>query len=242
MKIVSNSVLNYLRQQSFQPDAFSIFLNPFFLIRLSLFRKIKSLSENITGKTLDFGCGRKPYRNIFRVSDYIGVDIEYSGHDHSNSLVDVFYDGSTIPFENDHFDSVVCFEVIEHIFNPDEMLTEISRVLKKDGIGLFSVPFCWNEHEIPFDYARYSSFGIRHLLEKNGFEILELHKTGSYLLVIVQLIILFVFQSFERFGRIGLVFGLIFYVPLNILGLFLGLFQTRDSTLYFNTVILVRKK
>ena len=35
-----------------------------------------------------------------------------------------------------------------------------------NGKCLFIVPFVWDEHEAPYDFARYSSFGLIHLLKK----------------------------------------------------------------------------
>ena len=34
-----------------------------------------------------------------------------------------------------------------------------------------TIPFVWDEHEQPYDFARYSSFGIKSLLEKHGFHV-----------------------------------------------------------------------
>jgi len=137
---------------------------------------------------LDFGCGAKPYKQLFTsATAYIGLDIEVSGHDHANEQVDVYYDGKIVPFENGSFDSVFATEVFEHVFNIDEVLPEIHRVLKKGGLLLITCPFVIPEHEKPYDYARYTSFGIRHLLEKHGFGIKRQIKTGNYLETVAQL-------------------------------------------------------
>lgn len=53
---------------------------------------------------MDVGCGSKPYRELFDVDEYIGIDIEVSGHNHSSSNIDKFYDGKVIPFENNALD------------------------------------------------------------------------------------------------------------------------------------------
>ena len=58
----------------------------------------------------------------------------------------------------------MCNQVLEHVFNPDDFVREIARVLKPGGALLLTVPFVWNEHEQPYDYARYSSFGLRAFL------------------------------------------------------------------------------
>ena len=106
------------------------------------------------------GCGSKPYENLFVHADkYIGCDVEVSGHNHSDSKIDYFFDGKKLPFSDGTFDAVVSFEVFEHVFNLPEILTEINRVTKEKGTLLISIPFAYGEHEIPYDFARYTSFG-----------------------------------------------------------------------------------
>ena len=48
-----------------------------------------------------------------------------------NSKVDFFYDGKQFPFDSSEFDWVFSSEVFEHMFNIDEQLEEINRVLKQ---------------------------------------------------------------------------------------------------------------
>ena len=93
-----------------------------------------------------------------------------------------------LPFEDQYFDCVVCFEVLEHVFNLDELLSEIYRVLKPNGMILVSIPFVWEEHEIPYDFARYTSYGLSSIFSDKGFEILNFSKTSSYVLAICQAI------------------------------------------------------
>src|SRR5437764_602685 len=147
-------------------------VNPFYFARKGLFDAVGKLAPNVRGKVLDVGCGSKPYRELFTVDSYIGLDTARSGHDHSHSQVDVEYDGEVFPFADAEFDSVVCFQVLEHVFHPEQFLGEIRRVLRPGGKLLLTVPFVWDEHEQPYDFARYSSFGLRHLLEAGSFELL----------------------------------------------------------------------
>ncbi|MBK6634942.1 MAG: class I SAM-dependent methyltransferase [Chitinophagaceae bacterium] len=177
---------------------FHVFTHPFFLIRHEINNKIEVLAETISGKVLDFGCGAKPYAKYFiHAKEYIGLDIEKSGHSHEDEKIDVFYDGKKIPFDNDHFDAVFSSEVFEHIFNLEEILPEINRVLKPGGKLLFTCPFAWPEHEIPYDFARYSSFGIKAVVERQGFTVIEQYKTGHFFEVIMQYLI-FIFLLFTQ--------------------------------------------
>ena len=168
-----NKIKTFLLQQLFKPSLIGFFINPFFLGRSAMYINVKKLSKHISGKTLDVGCGSKPYIKLFNnVSEYTGMDIEQSGHKHQYSSIDVFYDGKTFPFENDSFDSLVFFEVLEHVFNPEIFFNEIKKVVKPGGNCLVTIPFIWGEHEQPFDFARYSSFGLNHLFKTNGFEMI----------------------------------------------------------------------
>ncbi len=236
-----NQFVQYLQQQSFQPGFFSLFINPFFFIRQSLYKGIKQFAPSLKGKLIDFGCGRKPFENLFSVSQYVGVDIEQTGHDHRHSKIDVYYDGRHIPFPDATFDSLFCSEVLEHVFNPDDILPEIHRVLKQDALALITVPFVWNEHEVPYDYARYSSFGITHLLEKNGFKVIELKKSGNFARVVAQLRALYCFELFRKWGKAGYLISLLFIAPINIFGsIFIPLLPVNRS-LYFNNIVLAQK-
>lgn len=236
------TIINILKKESFQPHLVGLITNPFYFIRRSLFLSVKNIAPQLSGRLMDFGCGRKPYRGLFAVSEYIGVDIEVSGHDHKNSMVDVFYDGKTIPIENEHFDAVFCSEVLEHIFEPDEILAEIHRTMKPGALMLITAPFCWNEHEVPYDYARYSSFGLVHLLTKHGFDIIEKRKTGSFIRVIAQLITLYIYEGLKKWGKPGLAIAMLLIAPLNLIGSILIPLFPANKSLYFNNVILARKR
>lgn len=231
----------YFLQQSFQPSLLSVFLNPFYFIRRLLYIHIKKNSTQLSGKLLDFGCGRKPYQNLFHVSEYIGVDIKYSGHSHEHSKVDVFYDGISLPFANDHFNAVFTSEVIEHLSNPEQTIPELYRVIKPGGRLLLTAPFCWNEHEMPFDFNRYTSVGMQQLLQKHGFKILSQEKSGNFARVCFQLAALYVFELTKKWGKPGFVIAMLFIIPLNIIGVLLIPLLPVNQSLYFNHIILAEK-
>ena len=159
----------YFYKQKFNPDILGLFINPFYFARRGLYINIRKYSSEISGRILDVGCGQKPYQGLFNFEKYIGMDIENEGHVHINEDIDVFYDGIKFPFNENNFDAIITNQVFEHVFNPDVFLKEIHRVLKYKGKLLLTVPFVWDEHEQPNDFGRYSSYGLKHELEKNGF-------------------------------------------------------------------------
>jgi len=218
---------------------------PAYLTRNRLLNAIASHSHKLKGVMLDFGCGSKPYKTLFNVERYIGIDFENPGHPHINEQIDVFYDGKKIPFDSEHFDSVFSSEVFEHVFNLDEILKEINRVMKPGALMLITCPFTICEHEVPHDFARYSSYGIRYLLEKNGFEILQQEKTGNSIETIFQLRLMYIHQHITPYIRkipiMRSVFRFIFYTTLNIAAVCFGKIFPAGKDLYLNNVVLCKK-
>jgi SAM-dependent methyltransferase len=216
-----------------------------FLTRNRLLKKIAALAPELKGKLMDFGCGSKPYRSLFQVDEYLGIDIENPGHPHANEQIDVFYDGKKIPFTDETFDSVFSSEVIEHVFNLNEALSEINRVMKPGGVILITCPFAICEHEAPNDFARYSSFALKYIFEQNGFEILKQDKTGNNVETVFQLWTMYIHQHITPYLRkiplIRSAFRLITYTSLNILGLLFSKIFPDRKDLYLNNILLARK-
>ncbi len=235
-------LLSIYKNQLFNPGFIGIFINPFFFVRKGLLNGIKKYSNQLKGKLLDFGCGSKPYKDLFSVDKYIGIDVRSAGHSHETEEIDIYYDGKSLPFKDEVFDSVFCSEVFEHIFNLDETLIELKRVMKKDGRALFTVPFVWDEHEIPFDFGRYSSFGIKYVLEKNGFLVIDLAKSTKFLETVFQFWNLYLFYKiYTKNKYINIVINIFFIAPFTILGIIISGILPNNKNLYNNNIILVKK-
>ena len=227
------------------PDFTPALWHPFYFIRKGLVQHIKKNAPFLKGKLMDFGCGSKPYRSFFSVDEYIGVDFYNEGHPHDNEQIDVFYDGKKLPFEAGYFDSILCSEVFEHIFNLDEVLSELNRVLKLDGQMLITCPFVWNEHEVPFDYARYTQYALRDMLQKKGFEIVEFAKAGNFVTALSQLWVLYFMINLEdrcrKFALLRWTYKSIFVFLPNLAGLLTDKLLPDNKSLYLNNVVLVKK-
>jgi SAM-dependent methyltransferase len=162
--------------------------HPLYILRKNIYRRMVKFAPMLSGKLMDFGCGSKPYKALFtNISAYIGVDYDGEGHKHDDEQIDVYYDGHTIPFADNTFDSILTNEVLEHVFNLENIIGELHRVLKPGGKILITTPFAWMEHEAPVDFGRYTSFGMKALMERNGFEIITMEKTTNYLQTQTQL-------------------------------------------------------
>ena len=216
-----------------------------FFTRRFLYRGIEQWAPRLQGHVLDLGCGTKPYRPLFTHAErYTGVDIEISGNTDQKESVDVFYNGSELPFEPESVDAVFSSETFEHIFNLEIIVGEINRVLKKDGLLLVTCPFTWPEHEVPYDFARYTSYGIQDMLKRNGFEIVELEKTGNYFLSVLQLQALYLYYFINRIPVLSPLFFLLFISPIFLFGSLVNAvlpsFMKRKD-LYLNNIILAKK-
>lgn len=139
-----------------------------------------SVLKYVRGDLLDIGCGEKPYFNILkpRVNKYIGV--EHPDTLHKNAKIDIYGDAGHLPFKDESFDTVVSFQVIEHVNEPNQMVAGIYRVISKGGYAILTAPFMWGLHEEPRDFWRYTKYGLKYLFEKNGFEIVELRANSGY--------------------------------------------------------------
>jgi SAM-dependent methyltransferase len=197
--------------------------------------------SQLAGRVLDVGCGRKPYRHLVPATSYVGLDVD-SPVTRSLGAADVFYDGTNFPFPNESFDGILSSQVLEHVFTPERFLGEIHRVLRPGGTLVLAVPFVWDEHEQPHDFARYSSFGLRSLLERHGFEVVELRKSCADGRALVQLTSAYLYKitrSDSRWINLGAQIGLI--APLNLFGGLLSWALPKNEDFYLDNVVRARK-
>ena len=236
-----NILQRFSKEQSFKPGLIALFTNPFYFARLGLYKYISKFVRELDGHVLDVGCGTKPYENLFSGESYTGLEIE-SDYSRTHSKADFFYDGLIIPFDSESFDGVLCNQVFEHVFNPIDFIKEINRILKIGGSLVISVPFVWDEHEQPYDYARYSSFGLKYILQENGFELIEFKKSNNGLEVVFQLINAYLYKILNtRNSYLNLILCVIFMAPFNIIGSIISKILPRNNDLYLDSIVLAKK-
>ena len=114
-------------------------------------RWVRKLMRDLgaNAKILDLGAGVKQ-----RTPHIINLDIEYAPN------VNVVADGHHLPFITGAFDAVIMEAVLEHVRNPNQIVAEVRRVLKKDGYICAAVPFLQPFHASPHDYQRYTTPGF----------------------------------------------------------------------------------
>jgi SAM-dependent methyltransferase len=220
--------------------------HPLYLIRTNLLQAFRKNIPELRGRMMDFGCGLKPYQSLFLTDEYIGVDYQGEGPTYSHHKVDVFYDGHTLPFPDNHFDSIFSSEVFEHVFNLPEIINELHRVLKPGGKILISCPFSFGEHEAPSDFARYTSYAIQHIFRSAGFDIVHYEKTGTFIEAIVQLRIVYwdrnILTHLKNIPVIRTLARWIVFGGNNIWAILCKAILPGNQDLYLNNIVLAKKK
>lgn len=78
------------------------------------------------------------------------------------------------------FDFVLAINVMEHIYNYDNFVSEISRILKdKVGVAHIMVPYIWEYHPDPHDFFRFSIESLQRIMESNDLQIISITPTGE---------------------------------------------------------------
>lgn len=156
--------------------------------RFIIDKKVKEFSENINNKELilDVGAGGGHYRGFFKGKRYLAVDLclaqtDYKGLDAVSNICNLSFKDSSI-------DNIMCIEVIEHSLEPERLLKELNRILKKGGRLLLTSPLCWGEHMQPYDFYRYTRFSLLKMLEASGFKIKNITPRGGHFTLIGYLI------------------------------------------------------
>ncbi|HFU76307.1 MAG TPA: class I SAM-dependent methyltransferase [Arcobacter sp.] len=155
------------------------------------------ISTSFSGMVLDIGGKKDNKRGKFRPPlnqvdswEYLNID--------EDTNPDYLCSADSIPVEDEHFDMVLLCEVLEHLENPEEVLNEAQRVLKKGGRVIISMPFLNAIHADPYDYQRWTDFKFQAELKKSGFSNIDIVPMGSVFAVIYD--ILYVASS-NRFYR-----------------------------------------
>ena len=132
--------------------------------------------SQINLKTLDIGCGSKPFLDLFHNKDeYIGVD--FSEDSKANIIHDL---NKNLPFNDNYFDLIIFSETLEHLEKPYKILEDCERVLKDKGILFLSTPFCLNIHGGPNDFFRFTEYFYKNLIPKKlNLECLKINLSNN---------------------------------------------------------------
>lgn len=145
--------------------------------RSKLFSYLRSIEERKI--ILDIGCFDKwPKTYIPTNCSYIGLDYYETARNLYHSIPDVYGDALKLPIKSETINTVLLFDVLEHISDTEALLSEVCRVLESDGMLILQVPFLYPLHDEPRDYVRLTSHGFKELAVRNGFIVEECNAMG----------------------------------------------------------------
>ncbi|OGW75841.1 MAG: hypothetical protein A2Z72_04225 [Omnitrophica bacterium RBG_13_46_9] len=192
-----------------------------FTIYCDIKRELKYIKNDV----LEIGCGLQPYRHlILREAKYYAL--EKKGHSsffpYNPNTIE--YGGGTFPFKDKVFNLVFHTEVLEHVYDFTQFLSECHRVLAEKGRMFFTIPFAVRYHYIPNDYWRLTPASIEKLLKKANFKNIIVKNRGSDIVVAFSklnaLFYRIIFRGYNSFLlRIinQVFFGILFIIPIMCL-------------------------
>ncbi len=128
---------------------------------------------------VDGGAGNCKHKNFFPHVRYIAFDFK-PRRKRAYGEIDLSADLYQLPFRKDTFEAAINVDVLEHLKEPRDVLKELCRVLRPGGNLFLVAPQGWQEHGMPNDYFRFTSAGLRYLLEQAGFEIVSIQPMGGF--------------------------------------------------------------
>lgn len=166
-------------------------IDPF--LRIMSDWKLKEINHyyRIPGKILDVGCGKGRFLSNAKVKGWEVQGVEYSKSQIDFAVsrygLEIKQGGiHTVNFEENCFDVVMAWHVLEHISIPYEFMAEVNRILKRGGLFVCEVPnfSSWQAHlgkenwfhlDVPRHLTHFTPKAMEKLLEQNDFALLELH-------------------------------------------------------------------
>jgi SAM-dependent methyltransferase len=138
-------------------------------------------------RVADIGAGMAPYAELWDHTEYVTIDWEQSQH--GLDSVDIVASADAVPVIDASFDTAIMTQVLEHVPNPADVLTEVHRLLRPGGLLFVSVPLAWELHELPHDYYRYTQRGLEVLLADAGFTDVEVRARNDCFTTLAQLLL-----------------------------------------------------
>lgn len=180
------------------PDNISMYV-----IRTCIWNAVQTCAPSFSGHLLDVGCGRMPYKKFLLdnkyISQYTGLDIETALVYEEGVKPDYTWNGITMPFADNSFDTLMATEVLEHCPDPVRIVNEMKRVMKPGGLLFFTVPFLWYLHEVPHDEYRYTPFALQRIFTDCEMEEVKITAHGGWDMAMAQMLGLWI--AFTKRGK-----------------------------------------
>ena len=139
-------------------------------------------------------------------------------------------------FTDNSFDAVFAMEVMEHVREPAKGIAEIRRVLAPGGAFISSTPFIFPLHDEPYDYYRFTKYGLAYMLR--DFKDVTIRPRNDYIHALVVMASRLPMTQNRIYRLSGLVFFIFTLSIYPLLWLFSKLCkQEKATTGYFSRAI-----
>lgn len=133
----------------------------------------------LKGNVLDLGSGKNQasYHRFFKKSEILKISsLDCGFGEESEKFIDL--EKTQVPFKEGEIDIVLAFNLLEHIYNYNFLISEIRRVLKDGGKVFGATPFLVSYHPDPHDYWRYTGESLRKIFSAAGFKNINIKIIG----------------------------------------------------------------
>lgn len=243
-KRFKRSFIKRFDKNLFYPTLIGVLVNPFWLCRRALAHKLTEYAPRLSGKVLDFGCGSAPYKKLLsQATEYLGLEYD-TPENRLHKQANIFYDGITIPLPSNSIGSILSTQTLEHVPNPDQIVSEWFRVLQPGGKLLLTVPCMWPEHEVPYDFQRYTTYGLIKLIKAHGFEVIEHDRLLPDCRAPIQLFQAWLYDVLNLGPRklvTQCILTMLFFAPLSIFASGLALICPKVDNTYLDNIVLAQR-
>lgn len=193
-------------------------------------------------KLLDIGAEEQPFRKLFPKEAYFTQDISQNKSNTINYVGDIHK--GIVEIHDESFDYILCTQVLEHLYDPKAAFKEFSRILKPGGYLFLTTHMVFDEHMEPYDYFRFTKYGLRSLGDQTGFSLEHIEPAGGAFTVLAYIVTLLPIKLFiKRNSTLYYLYLIAFFLPilaLNFICYYLD-FLDRRKTLTINYECIYKK-
>jgi len=145
---------------------------------------------NYEAKVANIGAGGKIGELISATAIKSGFTVTSLDIDPDRSP-DILCDITAPNLPKSSFDVIVISEVLEHVTNPQNAVNGLDYLLKPGGKIILTVPFIFPIHDRPYDYYRYTRFGLEYLFrDMDDVKVVERNSWSEAIGVLIARLIM----------------------------------------------------
>ena len=185
-------------------------------------------ADAIDKKVLDIGSQEAPFRKYFTKAEYRTQDVCQNTQNSVDFIGDINVRLLVIPDAS--FDYIICTQVLEHLKRPHIAFREFCRILKPGGKVFLTTHLCFEEHMVPYDYFRFTRYGLESLGLEAGLNLSHISPHGGIfqlLGLILTTLPLKLFIKRESAAYYGYLF--VFALPILLVNVLCSLLDLLDS-------------